>query len=123
MLEMVVWKVLSMSADDVEVGPLILHASDSPEDVRRALRLSGEIIEDPACASEIHIVVNHSAIPGILDVSQSQIPQGVTVHACATAMRGHRIGRQDVPACVDIVPSGIVFIAQQQSGDAWYIRL
>jgi intracellular sulfur oxidation DsrE/DsrF family protein len=107
----------------LESNPLILHASDLPEDVGRALRTAAAIVGDAECADTVLIVVNHTAISGLKTVSASDIPDGVGLVACAAAMRSHQVGEEDIPESVRIVPSGMVFLARMQPLQSGYIRL
>lgn len=105
------------------LGPVILHASDDAEDVQRGLRLCKQIVNDPQCSDNVMLVVNHRAIIALEDITNAEIPDGVSVYACATAMKTHHISHDSVASQIRIVPSGVVFLAQQQHTGAWYIRL
>lgn len=104
-------------------GSVILHASDKPEDVTRGLALAHDIIDDPQCADAVSLVVNHAAITGISTLSHATIPDGITIVACAKAMRTHDIDSSQLDSCIHVVPSGIVYLAEQQNTHSWYIRL
>jgi intracellular sulfur oxidation DsrE/DsrF family protein len=102
---------------------VILHASDDPADVQRALGLAKDILVDPECTDRVTVVVNHAAITGIATLSHATIPDGITIVACAKAMRTHDIDSSQLDSCIHVVPSGIVYLAEQQNTHSWYIRL
>jgi intracellular sulfur oxidation DsrE/DsrF family protein len=112
-------------ADDntCENGPVILHASDDGSDVARGLALASDMLHDSDCADRVLLVVNHTAIEGIRALNGADIPEGLTVVACAKAMRTHGIPASALDPRISVVPSGIVFLAQQQRSHGWYIRL
>ncbi|MFT8638397.1 hypothetical protein [Bifidobacterium sp.] len=103
--------------------PVILHASDNPFDVGRGLRLCRQILEDPKCSNRVLLVINHHAITAAPDLSNEDIPSGVSVYACETALKHHSISPESLASAIRTVPSGIVFLAEQQRSKAWYIRL
>ncbi|MFT8705353.1 hypothetical protein [Bifidobacterium aquikefiricola] len=103
--------------------PVIVHASDDGDDVRRGLRVCKSIVDDRQCSDTVYVVVNHDAITAAPSIHREDIPDGVEVYACATALRTHGIAEESLDPVIHIVPSGIVFIAEQQQKQAFYIRL
>ncbi|MFT8532089.1 hypothetical protein [Bifidobacterium aquikefiri] len=103
--------------------PVILHASDDGSDVERGLRLSKSIKANPQCSDSVFLVINHTAITAAPSIHREDIPAGVEVYACATALSTHKIAQESLDPAIHVVPSGIVFIAEQQRHQAFYIRL
>ncbi|MCH4209709.1 hypothetical protein [Bifidobacterium sp.] len=103
--------------------PVLLHASDDGKDVARGLGLASGILSDPGCADCVLLVVNHNAVEGLHELDGADVPDGLTVVACAKALRTHGILPASLDPRIEVVPSGIVFIAQQQRDHGWYIRL
>ncbi|MCI1983837.1 MAG: hypothetical protein LKJ47_03575 [Bifidobacteriaceae bacterium] len=101
---------------------ILLHVSTAPEDVASGLRAAGRIV---SALPEAHpvVVVNSSAIVGLLDVAAEDIPEDVALKACNNALRSHELSAKDLPLGTEVVPSGVVYLASQQLAGAQYIRI
>lgn len=104
-------------------GPVLLHASDDSKDVTRGVGLAAEILSDPGCADRVVLVVNHTAVKGLHALDGADVLKALTIVACARALRANGISPASLDPHIEVVPSGIVFIAQQQRKHGWYIRL
>lgn len=110
-----------MSQPDSNNG-IILHVSASAQDVRRGIA-AAERVADALSEASVEVVVNGDAITGLTQVRAEDIPDSIVVKACSIALHSHGMGAVDIPSNVDVVASGVVYIAQREFAGAHYIRV
>lgn len=101
-------------------GLVVMHVSDEPGDVRRALSAAGIITDTEPM--RVNIIVNGPAIPGVLG-GRIDPPEGVSIDACARALAGRGISEADLAPGVGTVRSAVVALAMAQHDGAAYIRI
>jgi len=102
---------------------IVLHVSDTPEDVSRAIAASSALAQaDPA--AQVRIIVNGAALDGVTESAPPvTLDEGVTVEACQIGLRRRGIGEDSLRPGVSTLTSAVVSIAEAQRRGASYIRL
>jgi len=114
---------MSAPAHDQQHDEVVLHVSDTAQDVARANAAATALTQaDPQL--RVRILVNGPALAGLTDSSSVITPsEGVTVEACRVGLQ--RRGMLDEPLQADVqsVESVVVAIVQAQRDGAAYVRL
>lgn len=100
----------------------IIHVSDGPDDVRRALN-AAQGLRAALPKTRVGIVINGDALHAVPTMSDLDVPEGVEVAACAIGLHRRSISEAEIPAGVDIVPAVPVAIIEAQLNGAAYLRL
>lgn len=101
---------------------VVIHASDAPEDVQRAVGTAATLRETFPDA-RVRIIVNGAALGGVPELAAEQVPRGVDVGVCQLGLHRRNIDEADVPEGVEILPLASVAILGEQWRGAAYIRL
>lgn len=67
-------------------------------------------------------VIQLTSVADIAEQIESNLAQGVSIAACKNALVGHHIAEDELVAGVDVVPAGIIALAEKQSEGFAYIR-
>ena len=114
---------MSAPTPDQQSDEVVLHVSDTAEDVARANAAATALTQaDPQL--RVRILVNGPALAGLTDSSSAITPSdGVTVEACSVGLQ--RRGMLDKPLQADVqaVESAVVAIVEAQRAGAAYVRL
>lgn len=102
---------------------VVLHVSDKPADVARAIG-SARTLHRFRPEASIRIIVNGPAITGVTrDADALELPDFATVEACEVGMKTHRIAAEDLQPGVATTESAIVALTDAQWGGAAYVRI
>lgn len=101
-------------------GLVVMHVSDAPGDVPRALS-AAKVITDTE-PMRVNIIVNGPAIAGV-EGGEIDPAEGVSIDACARAMAGRGMTEADLATGVGTVRSAVVALATAQHEGAAYIRI
>ena len=102
---------------------VILHVSNHPQDLDRALNATTRLRADLPDAA-VRIIVNGPALPGITTTAASlTVPTGVQVEACAAGLDRQGIPADTLQPGVTTVPAAITAIITVQQHGASYLRL
>lgn len=102
---------------------IVLHVSDTPEDVSRAVA-AGSALSEADPATRVRIIVNGAALDGVTDSpTPVTLGEGVTVEACQVGLRHRGLAEHRLRPGVGTVASAVVSIAEAQRGGALYIRI
>ncbi len=102
---------------------VLLHVSDQPKDIARALGIAG-ILHAERPDARIRIIVNGPAVPGLtVDQTPLDITGVATVEACEGGMRAHGVTAEQLQPGVITVPSAAVALSDAQFDGAAYIRV
>jgi intracellular sulfur oxidation DsrE/DsrF family protein len=105
-----------------ESNIVLLHVSSSPEDVESGITAAARVKAALPQAQPV-VVVNGAAIVGLLNVAAGDVPQGVSLKACNNALHSHELSAKDLPLGTEVVPSGVVYLAERELAGAHYIRI
>lgn len=101
---------------------VILHATDDPGDVQRALdAASGVRSLDPSL--HVRIIVNGGALTGLTGAADLNPPEGTEVAACSVGLGRRGIDHDELRPGVQSVPSAVAAIVEAQLAGAAYVRL
>lgn len=102
---------------------VLLHVSDRPEDIARALG-SARTLHERRPEFSIRIIVNGPAITGVtVDAPALELSDASTVEACEVGMRSRGILAEDLQAGIRTTPSAIVALSDGQLDGAAYVRI
>ena len=102
---------------------VLLHVSDRPEDVTRAIGMAG-ILHGHRPETRIRIIVNGPAIPGVAaDAAPLPATDVATVEACEGGLRSHRISVEALQPGIITVPAAVVALSDAQFEGAAYVRV
>lgn len=101
---------------------VILHASDDPADVQRALD-SAAGIASADLGVRVRIIVNGPALEGLTGSEAVSLPEGTEVAACSVGMGKRGIDADDLRPDVQTVPSAVRAIVEAQLAGAAYVRI
>src|SRR5699024_4070853 len=103
-------------------GVVVLHVSDLPADLERAIGAAGRIVRARP-ATTARIIVNGPALTGLLGGEALAPPPGVSVEACQFGLEQRGLSMNDVRPGVASVPMAVVALVDAQHAGAAYIRL
>lgn len=102
---------------------VLLHASDSPGDVPKALA-AAKVIVDNLPEVQVEVIVNGAALDGTLSQAELLEPEPhVQVFACALGMSRRNLHVESLQTMVGIVDSAVVALTQEQLEGAAYVRI
>ncbi|WP_353114054.1 hypothetical protein [Microbacterium sp.] len=107
---------------------VVLHVSDAPADVARALG-SARTLREADLALTVRIIVNGAALDGLasgahgVEIPGAEFPDGTTVEACRIGMGKRGIPADALRPGVGIVPAAVVAIVEAQQSGASYVRI
>lgn len=88
---------------------------ETKSNVKNLLKLAPE--------TTIVVSVNGQGIKGYLDAENAEFLElAVTFHACANAMRSHKMQKEALPPKVDVVPAGVLDLIELQTMGYAYIK-
>ena len=101
----------------------ILHVSDHPEDIARAIGIARTVhAARPSCA--LRIIVNGPAVRGSTKHADPlPVPDFVSVEICEGGLRAREIPFDAIQDGLTTVPSAAVALADAQFDGAAYIRV
>lgn len=106
-------------------GLVVLHVSDAPKDVPRALA-AAELITSKE-PMRVKVIVNGPAVHGLVaeknDPEEMQPCEGVRIFACRRALWGQNLTLDELGPAVESVPSAVIALATAQHEGAAYIRI
>lgn len=112
-----------MNRTDADVKKVVLHCSDAPGDVQRAVVAASTITSgDPSIRAEV--IVNGPALEGLrVDSPQIEPDEKVTVRACSMGLSKRGIPSSDLQTEVGLTDSAMVALSHAQFHGAAYIRI
>lgn len=115
-------KILTEQSGGQRVATLVLHVSDVPQDLDRAVTTARSLGASQPDV-QVRIIVNGPALDGMASAQPGQLPAGSSIAACLTGLRNRGIDPAQLPSGVQTVDSALLAIAQEQLAGAAYIRL
>lgn len=101
---------------------VIVHVSDGPGDVQRALdAAAGLRAADPSV--RVQVIVNGEALTAFTGPVALEVPAGAELTACETGLARRGVDRADLPPVARSTPSAVVAIVEAQRAGAAYVRL
>lgn len=102
---------------------VLLHVSDRPEDIVRALG-SARTLHAHRPEFSIRIIVNGPAITSLtVGAPVLELSEAATVEACEVGMRGHDIRAEQLQPGVRTTASAVVALSDGQFDGAAYVRI
>ncbi|KFI73249.1 hypothetical protein BMIN_0637 [Bifidobacterium minimum] len=101
---------------------VILHASQNPHDVTRAVN-SARHLHAAHPELDVRVIVNGSALDGLLASGAPSAPDGVRVQACAVGLGKRGADADALPRGVETVPGAITTIVEAELAGAVYVRI
>lgn len=101
---------------------LLLHVGGVAADVARGFAAASRLV-DAGVRADVQVVVNGAAIEGLKSVRSADIPESVLVKACAVALRSHHMEASQLAEGIDVVDSGVVYLATCELSGAKYIHI
>ncbi len=101
---------------------VILHVSDDPADVQRALDAAAGL-EDSSLDVSVRVIVNGAALTGLTGEEAVALPEHTQVAACRVGMGRRGIDPGELRPAVQTVPSAVVAIVEAQMAGAVYVRI
>lgn len=102
---------------------VVLHVSDEPRDIPRALSAAEVITAEEGLP--VQVIVNGVAVGGLLKESKHTIEpsERVEVFACQRALDAQQKSASDLLPEVGTVPAAVVALVSAQTKGAAYIRV
>lgn len=101
---------------------VILHVSDDPADVQRALDAAAELQRaDPG--TRVRVIVNGPALAGLTGTDAVDVPENTEVAACSVGLDRRGVDPDDLRPEVRTVPSAVTAIVEAQRAGAAYVRI
>lgn len=101
---------------------VVLHASNDPGDVQRALAAAATLGAGQP-QTGIRVIVNGAALDGLTGTDPVVLPANTEVEACLVGMGKRGITVDQLRPAVLTVPAAVVALAQAQFTGAAYIRI
>ncbi|MGB3375619.1 MAG: hypothetical protein WBA87_10830 [Microbacterium sp.] len=101
---------------------MILHVSDDPADVQRALDAAAGL-QAAELNVIVRIIVNGAALAGLTGEEPVEAPEQTQVAACRVGLERRDIDPDTLRPEVTSVPSALTAIVQAQLAGAAYIRI
>lgn len=101
---------------------VILHVSDDPADVQRALDAAAGL-QAASLGVRVRVIVNGPALAGLTGAQVVEVPERTEVAACSVGLGRRGIDPDDLRPEVGTVPSAVTAIVQAQLSGAVYIRI
>ena len=102
-------------------GLVVLHVSDQPANVARALS-AAELITSRE-PMRVQVVVNGEAVTGLSGSEPIDVGTAVSIWACERALSQHGLTPDGLRPRVGTVPSAVIALANAQHEGAAYIRI
>lgn len=107
---------------EVSTGSVILHVSDDPADVQRALDAAAGL-QATELNVTVRIIVNGAALAGLTGSEPMEAPKQTQIAACRVGLKRRGVDPDTLRPEVTSVPSAVVAIVQAQLAGAAYIRI
>lgn len=107
---------------DSDPTDVVLHVSDGPSDLDRALATAA-LLRDARPHLRLRVVINGSALRSAVGQEPLPIPEGTEVVACATGLRNQGLDSATLRPGVVLVPSAAVELVDSQRSGAAYLRI
>lgn len=112
-----------MTHDAPHTSVVLLHVSDGPEGVARAVAAASSLTESRP-GLRVRIIVNGAALEGVTTTAGSVTTQeNTTVEACRVGMRRRDISADQLQPEVQTVESALTTLVDAQLAGAVYIRI
>lgn len=108
--------------DEQSAPEVILHVSDDPGDVQRALDAAAGLAAADLGVS-VRVIVNGAALTGLTGTDAVALPEHTQVAACGVGLGRRGIAPDELRPAVQTVPSAVVAIVQAQLDGAAYVRI
>lgn len=108
--------------DEQSRREVILHVSDDPADVQRALDAAAGL-EDADLGVSVRVIVNGAALTGLTGTDAVEVSEHTEVAACSVGLGRRGIDPDELRPAVQTVPSAVTAIVQAQLAGAAYIRI
>lgn len=102
-------------------GLVVLHVSDQPADIDRAIG-AAELITSRE-PMRVQIIVDGEAVTGLVGSAAVEVEETVHISACERALQRRGLAPADVRPRVGTVPSAVIALARAQHEGAAYIRI
>lgn len=101
---------------------VILHVSDDPADVQRALDAAAGL-QAADLGVHVRVIVNGAALTGLTGADAVVLPESTEVAACSVGLGRRGIGSDELRPAVQTVASAVVAIVEAQLAGAAYVRI
>ncbi|MFD6094105.1 hypothetical protein ACFWGN_18485 [Oerskovia sp. NPDC060338] len=101
---------------------VILHVSDDPDDLQRALDAAAGL-QATDLGVRVRVIVNGPALAGLTGTDAIEMPEHTQVAACNIGLGRRGIDPDELRPEVQTVPSAVTTIVQAQLDGAAYIRI
>lgn len=108
--------------DEQSAREVILHVSDDPADVQRALDAAAGL-QTAGLGVDVRVIVNGAALTGLTETDAVDVPEHTRVAACSVGLGRRGIDPEDLRPAVLTVPSAVVAIVEAQLAGAAYVRI
>ena len=111
-----------MTVTDRAGHEVVLHVSDHPEHLARAVAAGASLAQDDP-ELEVRVIVHGAALEGVTSAAEPVTPANeVRVEACRIGLERRGITEDQLQSSVNTVASAVVAMVQAQRGGASYIR-
>lgn len=107
---------------DESLRDVILHVSDDPDDVHRALDAAAGL-QAAGLGVRVRVIVNGPALAGLTSTDTVHVPEHTEVAACSVGLERRGIDPDELRPEVETVPSAVTAIVQAQLAGAAYVRI
>jgi len=108
--------------DEQSRREVILHVSDDPDGVQRALDAAAGLA-DADLGVNVRVIVNGAALAGLTGTTAVEVPERTQVAACSVGLGRRGITPGELRPDVVTVPSAVTAIVQAQLAGAAYVRI
>ena len=108
--------------DEQSPREVVLHISDDPTDVQRALD-TARVLESTDLDVKVRVIVNGAALAGLTGTDAVGASEHTSVAACSVGLGQRGINPDDLRPSLQTVPSAVVAIVEAQLAGAAYIRI
>lgn len=109
-------------ADSDAARTVILHVSDTPEDLKRATD-AARGIRDAYPGLTVRVIINGDALASVAPGSDVDVAEGVEVQACSLGLARRGFDGALLPDGVSTVPAAVTAIVEAQQQGALYVRI
>ena len=102
---------------------VVLHVSDDPADVSRAVAAANSLAETHPDLG-VRVIVNGAALEGLTSAGITLAPvEGASVEACSVGMKRRNMSADQLQPVVHTVASAVSALVEAQLAGAAYVRL